>query len=218
VWNPETDSLVVRPYGDRTIEEKAVNKEWLQERCKLPVDTAIPVVGMVSRLVDQKGCDILIESIGKLVQTGIQLIILGIGEPKYHAELQKAMRAHPSFLSANLTFDETLAHRIYAGSDMFLMPSRYEPCGLGQMIALRYGAIPVVHSTGGLADTVTPENGFVFCEYSSPALVEAVRRAVAAFGDKGRWQSLITQGMCSRFSWQASARQYRDLYEQAFKL
>lgn len=218
VWDPERDSLLVHPYGWDSLEYKAENKEWLQERCKLPVDAAIPLMGMVSRLVDQKGCDLLIESMGQLASLGIQLIVLGIGEPRYQEQLQKEMRAHPRFLSVNLTFDETLAHRIYGGADLFLMPSKYEPCGLGQMIALRYGTIPVVHKTGGLADTVTAGNGFVFDAYRSGSLLSAVKQAAHAYAEQDRWRSLVEQAMMSRFSWEHSARQYRELYENALTL
>jgi starch synthase len=218
VWNPQNDSLLIRQYGLDTIEDKAANKEWLQERCKLPVDSSIPVVGIVSRLVDQKGCDLILESIGALARLGIQLIVLGIGEAKYHVQLQKEMRSHPRVVSANFTFDETLAHRIYAGSDIFLMPSRYEPCGLGQMIALRYGTIPVVHKTGGLADTVTQENGFVFDSYRTDSLVEAVRKAAAEYAVPARWFALMGRAMQYRFSWETSAGEYRELYEHALTL
>ena len=182
----------------------------------LPPKEEIPLIGIVSRLDIQKGFDILAEAIEQIMQLGCQLIVLGTGDPKYHALLQEIKQKFPKQIGLKLGFNNPLAHRIYAGSDMFLMPSRYEPCGLGQLISFKYGAIPIVRKTGGLADTVSePENGFVFKEYSSEALLGAVKRAVEAYKNKGNWKKMQEKVMEYDYSWTASAKKYISLYMKA---
>lgn len=215
IWDPGTDKFIARKFSKKNIEDKAYDKEDLQKACSLPVGNEIPVLGIVSRLAEQKGFDILSESLDEICKMGAQLVILGVGNLKYHKILQKAAKKYPKTISLNLRFDDPLAHKIYAGSDIFLMPSSYEPCGLGQMIALRYGTIPLVFKTGGLADTINEDNGFVFSSYTGGELVRTVKRCLSAFKDKKFWGSLMNNAMQSDFSWEASAREYIQLYEKA---
>jgi starch synthase len=181
---------------------------------------------MVSRLDEQKGLDIIAESLDFLLQkTQAQMVILGKGKERYHSLLKQAADRYPKQLAAFLTFDNGLAHLIYAGCDIFLMPSRFEPCGLGQLIAMRYGAIPVVRRTGGLADTVqdltkdlNEGTGFVFRDYDSKAMSTAVQRAVDAYKDREGWHKAIQRIMALDFSWESSAKKYQSLYYRALEL
>ncbi len=145
----------------------------------------------------------------------LQLVILGTGDLKYHLLLKSTVKKYPKIISLHLKFDDPLAHKIYAGSDIFLMPSKYEPCGLGQLISLKYGTIPLVFKTGGLADTVTQENGFVFDNYNKEALIKSIKKAVAALKNKKKWQALMQRAMACNFSWNESAKKYVKLYEKA---
>lgn len=220
-WNPETDSLIPQNYSADHFEQKGENKKILCKQTKLSFNKDIPVIGMVSRLTDQKGFDLVAEAIDDLMKMNIQMVILGTGEPQYHGLLEKLGRKYARKLAVNLRFDNKLAHLIEAGADMFLMPSRYEPCGLNQMYSLKYGTVPLVRETGGLADTIQdfdPKsgkgNGFTFKDYKSSAMVEAVRRAVDTFKDKKNWVKLQKKGMGSDFSWDRSAQKYMELYEK----
>jgi starch synthase len=220
-YNPCTDSHLETNYGSSTIKRRTRNKLALQKRSNLPENSNVPLFGMVSRLDEQKGIDLLLQTIGQFVaETGAQLIILGEGREHYHQSLSEAALRYPGRLSVTIARDEGLARLIYAGSDMFLMPSRFEPCGLGQLIAMRYGAVPVVRHTGGLIDTVKDVteqdgNGFVFRNYEASELLEAMKRAESAFHRQGQWQSLMRRNMKLDFSWKASARQYEEIYLQA---
>ena len=147
----------------------------------------------------------------------LQLVILGTGEERYHILLEKMQKKFPKSICVQLKFDDALAHKIYAGSDIFLMPSKYEPCGLGQMISLRYGTLPLVFKTGGLADTVNKENGYVFDKYDSQELIRSVKEAVKDFGNKDKWDDKVKKAMGYNFSWEESAKKYVSLYEQAKK-
>jgi starch synthase len=198
----------------------------LQERFGLTKDADIPIVGMVTRLDEQKGLDILLEGIDSLVRdTKVQLIILGKGRERYHELLKQAVERYPQRVAAFFAFDDALAHLIYAGSDMYLMPSRFEPCGLGQMVAMRYGTVPVVRSTGGLADTVhdlTPDlsegNGFVFRDYNVDAMIVTLNRALTAyFTQRKKWHGIMKRIMAIDFSWQSSARKYESIYHKALR-
>src|SRR5207245_10004304 len=187
----------------------------------LPPDAKAPLIGFVSRVTAQKGFDILVETLPQILQMGIQFVLLGTGEKKYEDPVSVLARTR-SDLIVWLKYDEALAHRIYAGSDFFLMPSKFEPCGLGQMISLRYGTIPIVRSTGGLADTVvdmtadpSTGNGFVFRDYAREALLGAVQRAVAFYRARKGWRSIQRRAMSVDLSWTASAHQYVALYERA---
>ena len=171
---------------------------------------------------------ILVESLGALMALPLQIVILGTGDPTYHEQLAAAAKRFPGRLAVNLTFDNALAHQIEAGADAFLMPSRFEPCGLNQMYSMRFGTVPIVKRVGGLADTVVDvgpattaahtATGFVFDEHTARALVHAVRRAVSAFGEHGLWASLMQTGMRLDFSWARSARAYEQVYERAIKM
>lgn len=214
IWNPETDKFIAKNYSDKNIEDKYKNKADLKTICKFPLKKDVPLFGIVSRLAQQKGFDILGQAIEKICKMNLQLVILGTGDLKYHILLESIVKKYPKVISLHLRFDDPLAHKIYAGSDIFLMPSRYEPCGLGQMISLRYGTIPLVFKTGGLADTVTQDNGFIFDNYSKEDLVKTIERAIKTFENKNKWITLMLKGMQYNFSWQESAKTYIKLYER----
>jgi len=215
IWDPNLDKFIIQNYSSASIEKKAYNKADLQRTCHLTVENDLPVFGIVSRLAEQKGFDILTACLPEICKMDVQLVILGTGDKKYHQDLEALAKLYPKKISLNLKFDDPLAHKIYAGSDIFLMPSKYEPCGLGQLISLRYGTIPLVFKTGGLADTVNKDNGFIFSKYTQDDLLKAVKRCLAAFKDKKKWGALIKNAMECNFSWQASAKKYSQLYAKA---
>lgn len=224
VWNPEVDKLIPKNYGAETLEDKQENKKALCEHFKLPYDPAVPVIGIVSRLADQKGFDLIKEKLVDLMKLDLQIVVLGSGEKKYEELFTKAAKKYKKRIGAHIGFDEDLAHLIEAGSDMFLMPSKYEPCGLNQMYSLRYGTLPIVRATGGLADTVEdldqkPKSGtgFVFEKYDAKQMLDAVKRALAAFKDEKTWQGAMKRAMKKDNSWDASARKYIDLYKKLLK-
>jgi starch synthase len=215
IWNPETDKFIVKNYSAQNIEDKDKNKEELQRICKLPLKKETPLFGIVSRLAEQKGFDILAEALPVICKMDLQLVILGTGDLKYHVILENIAKKYPKVISLHLKFDDALAHKIYAGSDIFLMPSKYEPCGLGQLISLRYGTIPLVFKTGGLADTVNKENGFVLERYSEEDLIKALQEAARTFKNNKKWPELIRRATQYNFSWEESAKKYLKLYEKA---
>jgi starch synthase len=211
-WNPAADPLIAGRYDASSLERKKANKRALQQRMGLPLDGEVPLFGQVGRLTEQKGSDLVAGAAAELASMG-QLVVLGSGDREHERALRGIAAQHPGRIAVQVGFDEQLAHLIEAGADLFLMPSRYEPCGLNQMYSQRYGTPPIVRATGGLADTVEDGvTGFVFEEASSPALVAAVRRALAAYREPGRWQRLQRAGMARDFSWSAAARRYADLY------
>ncbi len=223
-WNPATDPHIAVNYDLASLDRRVENKLALQREAGLPVDAEIPLLGMVSRLADQKGFDILARALDELMRLDLQFVLLGTGERRYHDFFAQLAEDYPDKAAVFLRFDPALARRIYAGSDMFLMPSRFEPCGLGQMIAMRYGSVPIVRNTGGLADTVEDYdpatgrgNGFVFEEYDAEALLGAVKRALGAYRRKDLWRRLMERGMRADFSWAASARKYVELYRRALE-
>lgn len=219
-YNPATDPYIQANYDSTSIEARTINKLALQKRANLPQDVNIPLLGMVQRLDEQKGFDILGETADRLLtETRAQLVILGKGREHYESMLQRIAARYPGKLALFIAFDNPLAHLIYAGCDLFLMPSRFEPCGLGQLIAMRYGALPLVRHTGGLVDTVNElaadmekGNGFVFKEYTPEALIGAVKRGVAAFDNREAWQRAVQRVMKLDFSWRASAQKYEAVY------
>jgi len=215
IWNPQDDRFIAKNYSFESIQDKYKNKEDLQRICKLPLRQDLPLFGIVSRLAEQKGFDILADAVDSICKINLQFVILGIGDIKYHLILKGMVKKYPKVISLHLKFDDPLAHKIYAGSDIFLMPSKYEPCGLGQMISFKYGTIPLVFKTGGLADTVNNDNGFVFERYSKDDLIKAVKQAVALFKNKKKWAQLIDKAMRYNFSWEESAKKYLQLYEKA---
>jgi len=220
-YNPASDPHLERNYNSTTIERRADNKLALQKRGDLPHNSDTPVIGMVSRLEEQKGIDLLLQAIDQFIaEARAQLVILGEGREHYHKLLTEAALKYPDRVSVFIANDERLARLIYGGSDIFLMPSRFEPCGLGQMIAMRYGAVPVVRRTGGLADTVKDVaevngNGFVFQGYTALEMLEAMKRAEQSFYHREDWNDLMRHNMRLDFSWKTSARKYEEIYLRA---
>jgi starch synthase len=224
-WNPQTDLLLAERFEAASLKKRAANKRAVQDALQLKRKPRTLLIGMVSRLFEQKGLDLLVEAASQLLQREVQLAILGSGDEKYRAALQSLAGQYPGRVGFAHDFNEPLARRIYGGCDVFLMPSHFEPCGLGQMIAMRYGAVPLVRATGGLADTVIDANrseqrgtGFTFKAYSAGALVGALDRALAAYADPDRWQAVQRRGMAADFSWNVSAQQYVALYRRAIEL
>ena len=224
-WDPATDPKIYVNYDREHLEAKYENKNRLRGEEGLLVALGGPLAGMVGRLVEQKGVDLVHAVVGDMVSMGMQLIILGSGEKRYHDMLLELQDRYKGMVSINIGYSDELASRIYAGCDLFFMPSRYEPCGLGQMIALRYGTIPVVRATGGLADTIqeyNPDtgvgNGFVFRAFKPGEFLEAIQRAHSVYGDKENWRALVRGAMECDFSWGASAKRYLELYEMAKRL
>ncbi len=222
VWDPATDRNIARNYDISSIDDKVENKIALQRENNMTEDPQAPLLGIVSRLSHQKGLDIVGDAVHDMISLGAQFVLLGTGDEGYHQLFQKLGDDFPDSIGINLLFSEALAQHIYAGSDMFLMPSRYEPCGLGQLISMRYGTIPIVRRTGGLADTVQeydPETGngtgFCFDDESPTALMSAVRRALEIYSDKDNWRKLVLNAMKADFSWENSAREYVNLYRAA---
>ena len=220
-WNPATDAYLKKNYKAAELSGKEICKKDVQEIYKLPVEARVPVIGIVSRLAQQKGLDIIAEAVEKLMGLELQLVVLGNGEQKYHDLLTSLAARYPKKIGVQIGFDNALAHKIEAGADLFLMPSKYEPCGLNQIYSLAYGTIPIVRATGGLDDTIEDYdpatgagNGFKFSDYSGTALTAAVKRALAAYAQKKAWQRLIANAMGCDFSWEKSAKEYLALYRK----
>lgn len=214
-FNPETDPDIKKKYSSKNLEEKVENKIDLQKILNLPVNPAVPFFGMINRLTSQKGIDLIIEIIPEMVKLNCQFVILGVGAENYEGKLCQLSRKYPKNISAQIKFDPVLAQKIYAGCDIFLMPSLFEPCGLGQMIAQRYGTMPVIRKTGGLADTVlNKKTGFVFNEYKSEALLECLKEALKFYQNQRKWRGLIKQAMTKDSSWLKSAKEYLKLYKK----
>ncbi len=222
VFDPATDRAIPARYSAADLRGKAQDKAALQKELGLAVATRTPLFGVIGRLVEQKGIDILTAVAPEILRAGAQIAVLGTGEPRYEAMWKELVAKHKGDLSLTLGFDAALAQRIYAGSDMFLMPSRFEPCGLGQLISFRYGTVPVVRAVGGLVDTVTDLDGdarrgtgFSFREYAAAPLADAVRRAIRAYRDEPRWDTLRKRVMGLDHSWAASAARYVEMYRAA---
>jgi starch synthase len=222
--NPAADRYIHTCYNSDTLDKRAENKRALQERAHLPAKPEVPLLAMISRLTDQKGFDLIAQIAQPLLAQGIQLVVLGIGDTHYHEMFQDLAARYPEQVANFLTFNTELAQAIYAGSDMFLMPSRFEPCGLGQLIAMRYGSVPIVRSVGGLADTVqeydprTGEgNGFAFSKYDPWEFFAAIVRALELFRIKDIWRTLQRRGMAADHSWRASALCYIEVYRNALE-
>jgi starch synthase len=221
-FNPATDPIIHTQFDINTLDKRIENKADLQEYAHLPVRSHIPMLAMISRLTDQKGFDLLAQAIQPLLGQGVQFVALGIGDQHYHELLQNLAARYPEQVAVFLTFNTELARRIYAGCDMFLMPSRFEPCGQSQLIAMRYGCIPIVRRVGGLADTVQQYNqesddgcGFVFDNYDPWELFAAIVRAMTVFRFKDVWRALQIRGMQNDHSWHASAVRYAEIYRNA---
>jgi len=218
VWSPKKDDFLEENYTEANYKEgKAKNKEALLEKYQLPKKDGTPLISIISRLVDHKGVDLIIEAFEELIQLDVQIVVLGSGEEEYEKFFTSAAQKYPDKLAVNISFDEELAHLIEAGADMFLMPSRFEPCGMNQMYSLKYGTVPIVRATGGLSDTVKQfkdgdGNGFVFEKYAAEEMMLAVKNAVDTFQDKDTWSKIVENGMSENFSWKASAEKYDELY------
>ena len=215
-FNPKTDKAIAKQYTAKTITAgKAANKEALQAELKLPVDAKIPIFGMVSRLVKQKGVDILAPALKKFLKNDAQVVILGTGQAKYEQELKALTHGANKKLKVKIMFDADLARRIYAGSDFFLMPSAFEPCGLGQMISMRYGTIPLVRKTGGLKDTVIHnKTGVVFSDYTQAAMLKNLNQALNLYKNKTKFNKIRISCLRQDFSWEKSAKEYLKLYNK----
>ena len=223
VWNPGRDILIPVQFTARSLTHKVENKQALQEHFKLPVDRTIPVFAVISRLVEQKGIDLILKIVPEFVKQKAQLIILGSGDSKLETGIRDAVKKYPQQVAAHIGYDEALSHHIEAGADIFLMPSRFEPCGLNQIYSQRYGTVPIVRNTGGLVDTVTDTTartlelktatGFSFNKAKSTALLKAVERALGYYRQPEIWQQIVCTGMKQDFSWKRSAQLYTELYE-----
>jgi starch synthase len=214
-WNPAADGHLAANYDASSLDQKVLNKSALQERLNLERDSRIPLIGFVGRLTHQKGVDLIAAALAELAALPAQIALLGKGDRELEGALGAAAARHPGRVAMATGFDEPLAHLIEAGADLFLMPSRYEPCGLNQMYSQRYGTLPVARATGGLADTIRDgETGFLFERAETSSLTAAVRRAVAAWREPGRWREMQGAAMRRDFSWAAAARQYADLYSR----
>ena len=211
-WSPDTDPYSNFPYSAQDLSGKRPAKRALLEEMGLPVNETRPLIGIVSRFAGQKGFDLLEEIVPELAEMDLAMAVLGSGEAPIEEMFRSMAEAYPEKFAVQVGYDEGLAHRIEAGADMFLMPSRYEPCGLSQLYSLRYGTVPIVRATGGLEDTVDELTGFKFTEYTPEALLEAIREALAAWSDRPGWLERMRRGMAKDFSWDAAAVQYQRLY------
>ena len=220
-YNPETDKYIFKNFDvHNAIAIKGDNKEQLQKKLGLPVNRKIPMIGMVTRLVEAKGLDLVTRILDELLEyENVQFVILGTGDRQYEDWFKGLVWRYPKKVSANIFFNNELAHQIYAASDLFLMPSQYEPCGIGQLIALRYGTVPIVRATGGLKDTVEAYNnytqtgnGFSFNNYNAHELLFSIKRAIDGIADDRKHIHLVENAMTADYSWEESAKQYKELY------
>ena len=224
VWNPQKDGHLFKNFSVKDLSGKAANKQDLQEKLGLEINPDIPLLAVISRITHQKGLDLLLQVLPEVLQHPAQFVLLGSGETALEQAFQRLAKGNKGQVSATIGYNEDLSHQIEAGADIFLMPSRFEPCGLNQMYSMRYGTLPVVHCTGGLADTVTdasPENvisgkatGFVFHQMETEDIQAAIVRAMTAYHDKHLWQTLQRNAMARDFSWDRSAKEYLDIYSR----
>lgn len=219
-WNPKKDPYIIANYDSKNLSNKKKCKAQLLKECSIKSNPNAPLIGIVSRLSAQKGIDLILDSIEKIISMGANIIILGKGDEVFQIRLLAAAEKYKGKIYFKLGFQDELAHKIYAGSDIFLMPSRYEPCGLGQMIAMRYGTIPVARKTGGLADTISDYQpltndgtGFLFTDYTPSSLINCLKTAITVYTVKNKWDNLKRSAMDTDFSWNASAKKYIELYK-----
>lgn len=224
VYNPENDPYLYSTYSPANFKNKAINKEEIQKQFALPVQSETPLIVMISRLTKQKGFELVRGLFHEIMLEPLQLLILGTGDPEFEGFFRYMEHLYPNKFKAYIGFSEELAHRIYAAADIFLMPSKFEPCGLSQMIAMRYGAVPIVRETGGLNDTVqaynefTGEgNGFSFANFNAHDMLYTIRRAIHFYHDKNVWNKLIQRVMETDYSWDVSAQKYYELYSDLLK-
>ncbi|MFA5051417.1 MAG: glycogen/starch synthase, partial [Patescibacteria group bacterium] len=229
IFNPLTDPSLVKNYSIKNLEDKSFNKIYLQKKCGFEISKDIPLLGVISRLDEQKGIDLIYKITNELIENNCQIIILGTGWPEYEKIIKKIQEKYPHNIRSFIEFDPKLAQQIYAGADMFLMPSKFEPCGLCQMIAMRYGTIPIVRATGGLRDTVKNVklnndlldlnkrvigDGFSFSDYNSQKFLVAIKRALNFYQNKKIWRKIQINAMNQNFSWHQSAKKYLKLYNK----
>ena len=215
-FNPQKDKFIKKKYNLKTVlKNKPINKKYLQTMSGLPNED-VPLLGLVSRLFDQKGLDILVPALKKILKKNdFQLVVLGTGAPEYEKAFKDLAKAHPDKVKANITFSVGLAQEIYGGSDFFLIPSRFEPCGLGQMIAMRYGTIPIARQTGGLKDTVIHnKTGIVFKKYTQKEMIKALEQSLRLYKNKSKFAKMLKTDMKQDFSWDRSAKDYLKLYKK----
>ena len=220
IYDPRKDPHIYKKYDSRGLKKKRENKTHLQEMLGLPVDECIPMMAMVTRLANMKGLDLIEHVMDDIMRQDIQFVILGTGEAHYENMMRYYQDKYPNKLRAEIQFNNALAHQIYSSADLFLMPSLFEPCGLGQQIALRYGTLPIVRETGGLKDTVTPYNmytdegnGFSFANYNAHEMLGAIEQAIDVYGDRRSWNKIVQRAMKSDTSWKNSAKKYIEVYK-----
>jgi len=227
VWNPGTDVHIEQKYNRHKLQKKNINKTTLQKKLSLPINDSVFMMGMISRLVEQKGLEIILKGLGDILKQPVQLIILGTGETHYETQLLEYAHKYKDKLKIIIGYNEALAHQIEAACDAYLMPSTFEPCGLNQLYSLRYGSLPIVTNVGGLADTVIhaneknmsqqKANGFVLNNHSATALTSTIKQAQGLYKNKALWKQLQNTTMQADFSWQSSAERYIKVYQQAVK-
>lgn len=220
-FNPKTDPRIFRTYDADSVEDKYENKHGLQKELGLPVKN-VPVIGLISRLVDQKGLNLIEEVFDNLLEEEIQFVVLGMGDRHYEEMFARMKEKYPDKMGSYIGYNGILAQRIYAGADMFLMPSKFEPCGLGQLISLRYGTLPIVRATGGLADTIVDYepatgsgNGFSFEPYDAQVMLKTIKRALQVYQEPDKWRHLVVNALEQDFSWNRSSAEYIELYDFA---
>ena len=222
-WSPEKDKFIVAKYSSQDLSGKTQCKKDLLNAFGIAnTDAKVPVVGIVSRFAAQKGFDLISQIMDRLAREELIMVVVGSGDKPYEEMFQRLNRQFPNKIAAKIAFDNAIAHKIEAGADMFLMPSRYEPCGLNQIYSLKYGTVPIVRATGGLDDTIEPWDarsgkgtGFKFTDYTGEALLTTIKQALLAYRDPSSWQTLMRNGMSRDFSWGSSAREYGKVYERA---
>ncbi len=222
IWNPEKDDFISKRYDIHSIEGKTENKIELLKKFHLVYNEKIPVIGIITRLVEQKGIDLIEEIAHDMMKLDVQFVMLGAGEKRHQDFFESLRKKYPKKVGVHFGYDEELAHMIEAGSDMFLMPSRYEPCGLNQMYSLKYGTVPIVRATGGLDDTIQDVSkvngtGFKFQKYDSKELFKTIQLAIKTFQNQKKWAKIVKTGMAKDFSWEASAKKYVSLYRNFLK-
>lgn len=223
IWNPQTDTLIPVRYDAHSIDSKVENKKALLKKFNLIFKENVPVIGMISRLVDQKGLDLIEDISEDMLKLDMKFVLLGAGEKQYQDFFESLHKKHPTKVGVYFGYSDEMAHLIEAGSDMYLMPSKYEPCGLNQLYSLKYGTVPIVRATGGLEDTIVDVDssasgtGFKFKKYEAKELLKAIQRALKLYQDQNAWKKIMRNGMAQNFSWETSAKKYASLYRTLVK-
>ena len=221
LWNPETDNAICMKYGAENLDGKILNKIKLRKRLGFKSKENKPLIGLISRLADQKGIDLVIDFLDQILDLNVELVILGTGDKNYENILTENMKQYSDRFAAIIGYNDKKARAIYAGSDMFLMPSRFEPCGLGQLMALKYGTVPIVRGTGGLLDSIVDYNrnkelgnGFVFHEFEGQEMLNSIKNAISVYENPAEWNNLVRKAMGENFSWRKSSEIYLGHYNK----